>query len=65
MTLHKKRGRQQQRGNTGTKSFHIVMTPVNGSWLNVAEMERSVMSRQCLGQRRFETKAEMASALDA
>ena len=41
------------------------MTPVNGSWLNVAEMERSVMSRQCLGQRRFETKVEMASALDA
>ena len=28
-------------------------------------MELSVMSRQCLGQRRFETKAEMASALDA
>jgi len=42
-----------------------VMTPVNGSWLNVAEMELSVMSRQCLGQRRFNTKAEMAAALNA
>ena len=47
------------------RRLRLVMTPVNGSWLNVAEMERSVMSRQCLGQRRFETKAEMASALDA
>ncbi len=42
-----------------------VHTPVNGSWLNVAEMELSVMSRQCLGQRRFETLAKMSSALTA
>jgi hypothetical protein len=25
---------------------------VNGSWLNIAEMELSVLSRQCLGKRR-------------
>ena len=47
------------------RRLRLVMTPVNGSWLNVAEMELSVMSRQCLGERRFETRAEMASALDA
>ena len=46
------------------RRLRLVMTPVNGSWLNIAAMELSVMSRQCLGQRRFETKAEMASALD-
>ena len=46
------------------RRLRLVMTPVNGSWLNIAEMEPSVMSRQCLGQRRFETKVEMASALD-
>lgn len=47
------------------RRLRLVMTPVNGSWLNVAEMELSVMSRQCLGQRRFATKSEMASALEA
>src|SRR5262245_57360225 len=47
------------------RRLRLVQTPVNGSWLNVAEMELSVLSRQCLGKRRFETKAEMASALAA
>ena len=30
-------------------------TPKHGSWLNVAESELSVMTRQCLADRRFET----------
>jgi DDE superfamily endonuclease len=47
------------------RRLRLVHTPVNGSWLNIAEMELSVMSRQCLGKRRFGTKTEMASALDA
>ena len=47
------------------RRLRLVHTPVNGSWLNVAEMELSVMSRQCLGQRRFETKPEMEQALNA
>ena len=47
------------------RRLRLVQTPVNGSWLNVAEMELSVMSRQCLGRRRFETKPEMAAALNA
>ncbi|HET6574148.1 MAG TPA: IS630 family transposase [Fimbriiglobus sp.] len=47
------------------RRLRLVPTPVNGSWLNVAEMELSVLSRQCLGKRRFETKAEMEAALTA
>jgi hypothetical protein len=30
-------------------------TPKHGSWLNIAENELSAMTRQCLGERRFET----------
>jgi len=29
----------------------IHYTPKHGSWLNMAEIERSVLARQCLGQR--------------
>lgn len=29
----------------------LVFTPVHGSWLNMAELELSVLSRQCLGRR--------------
>jgi len=31
--------------------FEIHYTPKHGSWLNMAELEIGVMSRQCLGQR--------------
>jgi len=41
------------------KRLKIVFTPKNGSWLNMAEMELSVLSRQCLGTRRFPTPAEI------
>jgi hypothetical protein len=47
------------------RRLQLVQTPVNGSWLNIAEMELSVLSRQGLGNRRFETKAEMEMALRA
>lgn len=47
------------------RRLNVVHTPVNGSWLNVAEMELSVLSRQCLGARRFATKAEMERQLAA
>lgn len=30
-------------------------TPVHGSWLNQAEVEFSLLSRQCLGRRRIPT----------
>ena len=31
--------------------LHLIHTPRNGSWLNVAEIELSVLSRQCLDRR--------------
>jgi hypothetical protein len=35
--------------------FAIHYTPVHGSWLNQAELEIGLFSRQCLGKRRFGT----------
>ena len=45
--------------------LRLVFTPKNGSWLNMAEMELSILSRQCLGDRRFATTAELDSAIAA
>jgi hypothetical protein len=47
------------------KRLRLVHTPKNGSWLNMAEQEISVLSRQCLGDRRFATAEEMDSAMAA
>lgn len=33
------------------RKLELVHTPKHGSWLNMAEPELSVLSRQCLGQR--------------
>lgn len=44
--------------------LRIVHTPVNGSWLNMAEMELSVLTRQCIG-RRFESVAQMEKSIGA
>lgn len=45
------------------RRLRLIFTPKNGSWLNVAEMELSILSRQCLGQRRFGTAKELDSAI--
>jgi hypothetical protein len=42
------------------RRLRLVHTPKNGSWLNMAEIELSVLSRQCLNQR-----FASAAALDA
>jgi hypothetical protein len=47
------------------KRLTLVHTPVNGSWLNMAEMELSLLSRQCRGGRRLATQAEMAEEIGA
>lgn len=47
------------------RRLRLVYTPVNGSWLNIAEMELSVLSRQCLGERRFATREAMQAELTA
>ena len=44
--------------------LRIVHTPRNGSWLNMAEIELSILSRQCLN-RRFESALEMEKEINA
>jgi hypothetical protein len=44
------------------RRLEIHYTPRNGSWLNVAEIELSVLSRQCL-DRRIGSAADLASEL--
>jgi hypothetical protein len=46
------------------KKLEIHYTPKHGSWLDMAEMELSVLSRQCLGQY-FETRHELAEEIRA
>jgi hypothetical protein len=41
------------------RKLELVYTPKHGSWLNVAEAELSVLTRQCL-DRRIATQAEVA-----
>ena len=47
-----------------TRRLRIVHTPRNGSWLNMAEMELSILSRQCIN-RRFESSEAMGDAMAA
>ena len=44
------------------KKLEIHYTPKHGSWLDMAEMELSVLARQCLGQY-FETRHELAEEI--
>jgi len=47
------------------RRVRLVHTPKNGSWLNMAEMELSLLSRQCLRARRFPNAAAMDSEVAA
>ena len=44
------------------RRLRLVHTPKNGSWLNMAEMELSVLARQCIG-RRFDSPEAMDQAI--
>jgi hypothetical protein len=44
------------------RRLRLVHTPRNGSWLNVAEIELSVLTRQCI-DRRFESVEEMRAEI--
>jgi hypothetical protein len=44
--------------------LRLVHTPKNGSWLNMAEIELSILSRQCLDQR-FSNAAALDDAVHA
>ena len=43
--------------------FAVHYTPKHGSWLNQAEIELSLVSRQCLGSRRIPTLDQLASSI--
>ena len=47
------------------RRLKLVFTPKNGSWLNMAEIELSILSRQCIGNRRFESAAAIDAAIAA
>jgi hypothetical protein len=53
------------RGERLWKRFTVHYTPKHGSWLNIAETEISIFSRQCLGRRRVRSLADLASDTDA
>ena len=46
------------------RRLRLCHTPKNGSWLNMAEMELSILSRQCLNQR-FRSAKELDAAVHA
>lgn len=46
------------------RRLRLVHTPRNGSWLNMAEMELSVLTRQCIN-RRFDDAEEMEHEINA
>jgi hypothetical protein len=42
-----------ERARSLVRRIEFCQTPKHGSWLNIAENELSVLTRQCLGHRRF------------
>lgn len=51
-------------GGALAERLQLVHTPVNGSWLNMAELELSVLARQCT-DRRFDSLAHFAEQVRA
>ncbi|HEY1349546.1 MAG TPA: transposase, partial [Ktedonobacteraceae bacterium] len=47
-----------------TEKLEIHDTPKHGSWLNMAEIERSILARQCLSDR-FPSMEALAAQVDA
>lgn len=47
------------------RTLEFRYTPKHGSWLNIAEIEVSVMSRECLGGRRILTPDQLAAEVVA
>lgn len=48
------------RGRALWRRFRVHFTPKHGSWLNAAEMEVSLLSRECLGRRRIPNLTDLA-----
>lgn len=53
-----------RRGRALWRRFSVHFTPKHGSWLNAAEMEVSLLSRQCLGRHRFPALALVQRQVD-
>jgi len=53
-----------ERARRLAERFEVHYTPKHGSWLNVAEIELSVLARQCLG-RRIESAEELRREVGA
>ena len=53
-----------ERARRIAEKLEIHHTPKHGSWLNMAEIELSVLARQCLG-RRIETREELEREVEA
>jgi len=49
-----------RQGRTLWRRFTVHYTPKHGSWLNPAEIEASLWSRECLGKDRIDTFEELA-----
>ena len=47
-----------------TEKLEIHFTPKHGSWLNMAEIELSILARQCLSDR-FPSREALAAQVDA
>ena len=55
----------QKEGRYVWRRLKVHYTPKHGSWLNQAEIELSLLSRQCLGSRRIPTLDQLASGIRA
>jgi hypothetical protein len=55
----------QREGRRLWRRFAVHYTPKHGSWLNQAEIQISVFSRQCLGKRRIGDVATLSAAASA
>jgi transposase len=53
------------RGRALWRRFKVHFTPKHGSWLNAAEMEVSLLSRECLGSRRIPSLDDLAREVQA
>ena len=54
-----------QAGHRLWRRFTVHYTPKHGSWLNPAELEASLWSRQCLGRQRVASLAELRQRTSA
>jgi len=55
----------EREGNYLWNRLQVHYTPKHGSWLNQAEIELSLVSRQCLGTRRIPNLARLTSEIRA